>query len=182
MYLLLYWAADTIWICLTVCLSVSHIGYMYYSDIYLKSHVYKTPLCYSYSLSKLCYRAGGGWGVCRGGAVRLRAEGRSIIGCSLVPGEVEAVTVQSLQARIYQYADALSSMVPPPTSLLHSSSAPPSLLALLSPSSSPLLSILSFPSQLPMVFSNTPQPSSGAASQSASVLIGPAQSKQPPKN
>lgn len=41
-------------------------------------------------------------------------ESSGIIECSLIPGEVEVVTVQSLQAQIYQYADAPSSSVPPP--------------------------------------------------------------------
>lgn len=78
----------------------------------------------------------------------IKTEERSgIIDCSLVPGEVEVVTVQSLQAQIYQYADAPSSSVPPPLPSLPPPPPPPAAADLL-----PVF--LSFLSRLPTVLSN----------------------------
>lgn len=113
-------------------------------QISLNSRVYKTLLCSACSLSKLSYRPSRER---QGGRERERKrvrervmgcikteESSGIIECSLVPGEVEVVTVQSLQAQIYQYADAPSSSVPPSssqsTTSSNSSRPPPGVLVL----------------------------------------------------
>lgn len=104
----------------------SPLGLLYYNDamisvqwnptqlvfvcttLYLISFSYCIVFCciqLVFDLSDVCWLGGWGWEV--GGfsvCVRQRPVGWGIIECRRVPGDVAAVTVQSLQGWIHQYA------------------------------------------------------------------------------
>ena len=151
--------------CLCVCaharvceyVSLSFAMHVQFRYVSLVSCVQNPPMLLR-SLSKLCNWPGGEK---EGGLWDGGQGGWGIIECSLVSGEVEAVTVQSLQAQIYQYADALSSSVPPPLPplllTLQATSLPYLLLSLFpSRNGRPPPHFLSFPLLLPTVLINTP--------------------------